>query len=190
MANLLKGLQYRELKQEMPNWRSYGTVKDFTEWTDCKDLTSFSTGTQFRVAPVFDYVVKIPGRISTIDNRDTAMGRVARALDEGHEVHVVKEEKATKSTGQFLTDNNIQYKTDGSGSWTSGNYFTGGYSSRVHFRIRPDTYFQVDIKTGIAQSTLNFDDVEELAKYVDKQLRTSDNNIFITRRNYGLTLSL
>lgn len=189
MSNLLDGLQYRLVKTQLPSWKP---DENYGDWQDCDDCTSFPPGTQFRVAPKFVYTVTFNGRtdVATTTDKNHAMSRVAKLVDDGFSVQISKDEATTPTVSQWLADNKIQYKVGDQASWVIGTHFSGGAHTNVKFRKRPDNYWQVSIKNGIAQSELNFDDVDDLEKYLIRQIRTSENNIFITRRSYGTILSL
>lgn len=187
MANLLDGLQYRELKAQLPSWRH---DENYTEWLDCGNSNVFPSHTEFRVKPKLFYVVSFNGKLDTeTEDKTKAMSRVAKLIEDGFTVSVSKEDATVPGVSQWLTDNDIQFKLAGSEKWLSGMYLPGvAVSAAIKFRKRPDTYYQVDVKNGIAQSILTFDDVDELSKYLDQKLRTSENNFVITRRPYGINL--
>lgn len=188
MANLLVGVQYRTLKAQLPSWR---VEENYNEWQDCGHLTDFPSGTEFRVKPVISYKVTFNGKLdSSHEDKTRAMARVSKLTEDDFIVEVSKEVRASPGIATYLSDMNIQFKLAGSEKWMNPPHFGGtAVGSPIRFRKRPDTYFDVSIQTGIAQSRLTFDDVDELSKYLDRQLRTSDNNIVIQRRAYGLTVN-
>jgi hypothetical protein len=188
MPNVLEGVEYRTLKSQLPSWR---VEENYNEWLPCGSLTEFPSGTEFRVKEELEYVVTFNSRkdLSTPD-KTKAMARVAKLIEDGFEVSVNKYAKTQPGIASFLSDNNIQFKLSGSDKWLNPPHFGGvAQGSPIRFRKRPDTYFEVQIKTGIAMSSLTFDDVDELSKYLDRQLRTSENGFTVTRRHYGITVN-
>lgn len=187
MKNILEGLQFRSPKPVLPSW---GQPK-YTDWIDITRDSSFSTSTQFRVAPKFEYVVTFNGTtdVATTD-KNRAMGRVASLVDQGFTVEIDKNELATQGVSAFLADRNIQYKLLGDNKWIHGQYFNNNVTAPIEFRERPDYYWRVQVQNGIALSSLEFDDVDKLDKYISNQLRTSENNINITRVAYGTNLTI
>lgn len=186
MANVLDGVEFRTLKAQLPSWRN---EENYNDWTDCAATTEFPSGTEFRVAPVIKYVVtdSFDKRVLTSGDKTEAMAKVSSMLAEDKFAAIRKDALPSPGIATYLSDNNIQFKLVGSEKWLNAPHFGGqAGGSPIRFRKRPDTYFQVYVKTGIAMSTLTFDDVDELDKYVSKQLRTSENNITITRRPYGI----
>lgn len=187
MSNFLKGLQYRERKHELPTFHDEG----FTAWKDVTDETTFHTGTQFRLAPAYVYVVtdSTDVVVDSYDTKTAAMSKVASMVDTDLFAVIRREEKTSPGISTWLGDNNIQYKLVGHNSWSHGQYFAPSTTAngRVKFRVRPDHFFDVTVQTGIAQSTITFDDVDEVDEYVSRQLRTSQNTISINRRAYGIT---
>lgn len=183
MANLLEGLQFAELKSTLSAWNE----DNYTDWQDITDQVTFHTGTKFRVKPVYEYAVLSNGVLmGKSPSKNQGMAVVARLLDENKHAEIFKHERTAATVTTFLSENSIQFKHDGADRWTHPQYFSSGavLNSRIHFRKMPDCYWSVAIKTGIAQSTLTFDDVEELDKYISKQLRTSDSSISIARVAY------
>jgi hypothetical protein len=191
MANLLDGVQFRTLKPGFPSWTAQ-QENYFSEWTDCADVTSFPDNTEFRVKPVHVYVVKCKDRTDIITEEKTrAMARVATLTEQNSNVSIFKETKPAPTIGQWLVDKNIQFKLGNSEKWNQGTYFGGANrGATIKFRTRPDYYWNVTIKTGIAQANLSFDDADELSKYIDRQIRTSESDFTITRRAYGITLAI
>lgn len=185
MTNVLDGVQFRTLKAQLPSWRN---EENYNEWTDCGEVTNFPSGTEFRVKEEIEYVVTFNSRKDTsTPDKHKAMARVAKLLEDDFEVSVNKFVKTQPGIATYLSDQMVQFKLAKSDKWMNPPHFGGKcVDSPIRFRKRPDTYFQVDIRNGIAMSTLTFDDVDELDKYVSKQLRTSENNISITRRTYGI----
>ena len=191
MTNVLDGIEYRTLNPNLPSWN-----KDvYTDWLPAGNLTSFPSGTQFRVPPKFTYEVasRDNENVQSVvelrtPSKDNAMKKVAQLVEEGKAVRLEKHEVPTLTASGHMAENHVQFKLAGQDKWTHAQYLTQGsmgVTSKIQFRARPDNYFQVDVKNGIALSTLDFDDVEELARYIDRQIRTSENNITITRRSYG-----
>jgi len=189
MPNVLEGIEFRELKAQLPSWR---VDENFTEWQDTDGRVEFPTGTEFRIKEEVEYVVTFNSRKDTSTTDKTkAMARVAKLLEDDFEVTVNKFTRTQPSIGQYLVDKGVQFKLTGSEKWMAATHFGGSnQGARIKFRIRPDNYFSVQVKNGIALSELNFDDVDELETYLTRQLRTSENNIVITRRNYGVSLHL
>lgn len=187
MANVLDGIEYRTLKAQLPSWR---VEENYNDWADCGSLTEFPSGTEFRVKEEMEYVVTFNDRKDTsTPDKTKAMARVSKLIEDGFEVSLNKFVKTQPGIATFMSENNIQFKLSGSDRWLNPPHFGGtAMGSPIRFRKRPDTYFDVSVKAGIAQSNLTFDDVDELSKYLDRQLRTSDNNIVITRRAYGTTV--
>lgn len=187
MVNILEGLQFREPNPHMPSWN-----EKYGDWKDAKGETVFSTGTQFRLEPKFEYVVRYNGTIGQkTPSKTNAMASVSTYIEQGFTVSLEKLDLTMPSVSEWLSTKKIQYQAIGQDKWVHGQYFSHGptgISNRMKFRLRPDTYFQVDIKNGIVMSTLEFDDVDKLSEYLDRQLRTSENNIVITRRSYGLNI--
>lgn len=187
MANVLDGVQYRTLKAQLPSWR---VEENYNEWDNCGNLTEFPSGTEFRVAPVIKYVVtdSFDKKVLTSGDKTEAMAKVASMLAEGTFAAIRKDALTSPGIATYLSDNSIQFKLVGSEKWLNAPHFGGkSVGSPIRFRKRPDIFWDVSVKTGIAQSNLTFDDVDDLDKYVSRQLRTSDNNIVITRRAYGIT---
>lgn len=194
MDNILKGIQYRTLNPALPSWN----VHVYTEWLDVEPgLVTFPSGTEFRVKKEFTYEVwsavseEVEKKLDTkTSSKDKAMSRVATLAEEEHCVQLQKFERATPGLSTLLAERGVQFKAVGSDKWCHPNYLsTAGQGSPVVFRLRPDNYFEISISTGIASSKLDFDDIDALEKYLIRQLRTSENNIVITRRSYGFTLS-
>lgn len=189
MQNILVGIQYRQLNPALPSWNK----AVYTDWVDAKAGDHyFPTGTQFRIKPSFIYEVVVTdsgaatARIDlSTSKKDSAMARLAQLLEEGKTVAISKNEKTTPSLNSFLSDKNIQFKQAGSDKWSHPNYLsTSGQAAPVHFRIRPDLYWEVTTSGAVSKSVLTFDDVEALHDYVDRQIRTSDFNIYIRKLRY------
>ena len=187
MANVLEDIEYRILKTQLPSWR---VDENYTEWTDCGQSTQFPDGTEFRIKEKTVYVVTFNSRKDLeTEDKTRAMARVAKLLEDDFEVSINKFTRTVPHIGQFLAERNVQFKLKGSERWMSPNHFGGSNKgSAISFRFRPDHYFQVNVQNGIAISTLDFDDVDVVSDYVDRQLRTSENSIHITRRPYGITI--
>lgn len=185
MANVLDGVEYRTLKAQLPSWRN---DENYNDWADCAGMIDFPSGTEFRVKEETEYVVTFNSRKDTsTPDKTRAMARVSKLLEDGFEVSVDKFVKTHPGIATYLSARGIQFKLKASDKWLNPPNFGGkAVDSPIRFRKRPDSYFQVDVKTGIALSTITFDDVDELDKYVSRQLRTSENNITITRRPYGI----
>ena len=186
MTNVLDGVQFRTYKADLPSWRN---SENYTDWVDCGSTVQFPSGTEFRVTPCITYVVT-----DAIDkqlfegNKNEAMSKVASMLADDTFAAIRKEVRTSPGVANYLSDQTVQFKLTGSEKWMNPVHFGGkAVGSPIRFRKRPDIFWEVSVKTGIAQSTINFDDVDELDKYVSRQLRTSDNNLVITRRAYGLT---
>lgn len=188
MANVLEGIEYRTLKAQLPSWVA---EENYEEWADCGGMTDFPTGTEFRVKEETVYVVTFNSRKDLeTEDKTRAMARVAKLIEDDFEVSINKYVKTKPHVAAYMADNNIQFKLSGSDRWLNSPHFGGkAVGSPIRFRKRPDTYFDVSVQTGIAQSKLTFDDVDDLSTYLDRQLRTSDNNIVITRRAYGTLIS-
>jgi len=189
MAHVLDGIEFRTLKAQLPSWRN---DENYNEWTDCGSSTDFPSGTEFRIKPIVWYILtdSFDKKILSSKDKTEAMAKVSSLLAEDKFVAIRKEVAASPNIATYLADKSVQFKLVGSDKWLNPPHFGGkAIGSPIRFRKRPDTYFQVDVKTGIAMSTLTFDDVDELDKYISKQLRTSENNITITRRAYGTTVN-
>lgn len=190
MTYVLEGVQFRELKTQLPSWTD---AHNYRDWEDCNGRVDYPTGTEFRVKPVMHYVVtdSFDKVILTTTEKTAAMAKVATVVTSDNFAAVRKEVLTSPGIAQYLSNRGVQFKLTGSERWVNPPHFGGvAVGSPIRFRLRPDDYFQVDVKTGIAQSTLEFDDVDELEKYVSRMLRTSNNSIHVTRRPYGITLSL
>jgi hypothetical protein len=162
MTNVLDGVQFRTLKVQFPSWR---TEESYHPWQDCEQLTNFPSGTEFRVAPVTQYVVtdSFDKKVLTSKDKTEAMAKVSSMLAEDNFASIRRDETKLPHIAAYLSDQSIQFKLSGSDKWLNPPHFGGtAVGSAIRFRRRPDTYFQVDIKTGIAMSTLTFDDVDEL----------------------------
>lgn len=188
MTNILEGIQFRELNPQLPSWNRNA----YTEWKDTNGETTFVTGTQFRIKPSFVYHVKADGNATlTNASKTVAMSDVSKLIDQGFTVTVQKLEESTTTVAGLLAKKNIQFKLTDSTEWRSATYLRdSGYEKYIQFRIRPDAYWEVSVGNGIAQSIITFDEVDVLDKYVSRQLRTSENNIFITRRSYDVTRTI
>lgn len=188
MTFVLEGVQFREPKDQFPSWDG----DNYRDWEDCNGRVDYPTGTEFRLPPRFDFVVtdSFDKTVLKTENKTEAMARVSNMISDENFAAIRREQFAQITVAQFLAKKDIQLKQKGQNRWQSATHFSGVTSSPTRFRFRPDDYFQVDVKTGIAQSTLDFDDVDELEKYVSRMLRTSNNSIHVTRRPYGITLSL
>ena len=189
MPNVLEGVQYRTLKAQLPSWK---VEENYNDWADCGSLTEFPSGTEFRVAPIIWYVLtdSFDKKILSSKDKTEAMAKVSSLLAEDKFVAIRKEVAASPGVAAYLADKSVQFKLAGSDKWLNPPHFGGkAVGSPIRFRKRPDTYFQVDIKQGITMSTLTFDDVDELTKYLDRQLRTSENNFTVTRRLYGTVIT-
>lgn len=184
---ILDGIQYRTLKAQLPSWR---VEENYNDWADCGTLYEFPSGTEFRVKEEIEYVVTFNDRKDTsTPDKTKAMARISKLIEDGFEVSLNKFVKTQPGVATYLSDQGVQFKLVGSDKWLNPPHFGGtAIGSPIKFRLRPSVYWEVSVKTGIAQSILNFDDVDELDKYISRQLRTSDNNIVITRRAYGITL--
>lgn len=187
MTNVLDGVQYRTLKAQLPTWK---VDENYNDWEDCGSSTEFPSGTEFRVKEEIEYVVTFNSRKDTATpDKNKAMARVAKLLEDGFEVSVNKYAKTQPGIATFLTDKGVQFKLVKSDKWLNPPHFGGtAIASPIRFRKRPDSYFQVDIKNATSMSTIIFDDVDVLDTYVSRQLRTSDNNLIISRRAYGLNI--
>lgn len=188
MANVLEGVEYRTLKAQLPSWRA---EENYNEWAACGTLTEFPSDTEFRVKPVIKYVVtdSFDKKVLTSGDKTEAMAKVSSMLAEDNFAAIRRDKLASPGIATFLADRGVQFKLSGSDKWLNPPHFSGkAVGSPIRFRLRPDTFFDVSIKVGISQANLTFDDVDELSKYLDRQLRTSDNNIVITRRAYGTTV--
>jgi len=192
MTNILDGIQYRTLNPALPSWN-----KDiYTDWLEAKELTIFPSGTQFRVPPVFNYVVesrsddeRFAARVElNSTSKDSSMKTVARLVEEGKAVKVEKHEAPTETAGSLLAGRNVQFKVAGQDKWTHAQYLiTGsiGTVNRIEFRVRPDLYWEVTTTGATSASTLAFDDVEAAHTYVNRQMRTSDFDLTIKKVRYA-----
>lgn len=182
----LTGVQYRPLKAQFPSgvWRQ---DCDYEDWQDVTDFSKvYSTGTQFRMKPQYKYEVSSDNRIKSYANKDKAMSAVAEALAEGISANIRRVDE-TPDLVQFLFNKNVEFQTAGTGRWTAVTYLKiAGLDYRTQLRIRPDNYWTVNTSVGISKSSLDFKDIDELAKYVDKQIRTNNNadSITIFKKNY------
>lgn len=186
MANILDGIEFRMLKAQLPGWR---TEENYGEWTACGAGDYFPSGTEFRVAPVIKYVVtdSFDKTVLASEDKNKAMAKVSSMLAEGKFAAIRRDELTSPGIAAYLSDQGIQFRLVGSDKWMNPPYFAGtAVDSPIRFRKRPDNYFSVRVTTGVSMAELTFDDVEELSKYLDRQLRTSENNITITRRSYGI----
>jgi hypothetical protein len=185
MSNVLDGVQFRTTLPSFPSWNDKEGDR-YSDWCDCDNVTQFPSGTEFRLKPDYVYTVGSAGlEGQTYNDKTTAMAEVSRRIDAGEIVKLSKDLKVNKSLNEFLMSKNIQYKMGSEGDWTMPKHFGGSIQGcSITWRVRPDTYFVVKVSSGISMSELSFYDVDKLNKYVSNQLRTSENNISITRRRY------
>lgn len=191
MTDVLDGIEFRTLNPALPSWN-----KDiYTDWLPAGNLTEFPSGTQFRVKPVFNYVVEscADENVQSVvelrtPSKDNAMKKVAQLVEEGKAVKIEKYQIPTKNLNGLLTDRKVQYKFAGQDRWTHPNYLTAGsmgITSSVKFRIRPDLYWEVTVKGAVSENKLTFDEFDTMHKFVDNKIRTTDFDISIRKLRYA-----
>lgn len=183
MNNFLDGIEYRDVKPVLPTW---GKPTEWEDWQDAAPNFIYAPNVQFRVKPKFHYEGTDTVSLSDkkIGTKDEVMSWVAQKIEDGRQVNVVKIVKPSMTTSQYLAARSIQFSVDGS-EWRSVTYLNeSGYSGRLRFRLRPDTYFKVRVSSGITVAELTFDDIEPMLQYVDTKSRTTESNITITREKY------
>jgi len=191
MTHPLKGIEYREFKVAFPNYM-YKDDRNYEEWKSAEEEPigrAYPSGTQFRVKPVvrWDVDIRDSGATPTcVKTREDLDKLVAELLDAEQDFKI-KTIDLTQDIHELLFNRNVQFSTAGSEKWQSTNNFNfGAATSRITFRVRPDNYWEVTTTIGISKSTVSFDDVDKLAVYMDKQIRTNNNanSITIAKKNY------
>ena len=186
MTNILEGVQFREPNAKFPHWNrtdEYARTETYGIWQDVPaGRVEFSAKTQFRSKPVLSFRVTTQGSTTTHQDKDAAMSFVAQSIHNGYDVSIVCMPSPTPTI--IGPDRKLQC-TDQKGAWhfvTISSTFTLDTNST--FRIRPDFYHTVDTHDPLIKGTVSFHDIEELAKYVDKRIRTDGVDFTVRKVKY------
>lgn len=184
MSKFLQDIQYRVRKASFSNWQA---GQDYEDWKDITTESEFLSGTQFRLKPVFEYVVNDSINTFRIATENEALNRVVIGITRGKQVTVSRVEK-THTGGditQVLFSRNVQFKLGLENKWTGITYFNASSCDRdIKFRIRPDHYYEVVTFNDLISGLQTFDDVEAVAKYVDSRIRTSGEDFTLRKKKY------
>lgn len=185
MTNILEGVQFREPLIKFPHWNPkdpYVLNDTYGDWTNVPEgKVSFSKGIQLRCKPSVSYKVTILSSTTIHKDKNAAMSVVAQALESNKTAMISAVEGALLTIGP---DRKLQYKT-GTSKWqgiTIASSFT--VDATYTFRIRPDFYHIVDSTDPISRGSLDFHDIEDLAKYVDNRIRTNGMDFRVTKVKY------
>ena len=182
MANMLDGIQYRvpigasfyANTNTFPSWND----AKWDAWKDCESATVYSANTQFRVKPIYDYIVSNGGRdLLTTSDKDKAMSRLAQLVEEGRDVTLLKKERQMQTVPEILAARKVQFRYESENTWRNGTYFAeAGTYRKTYFRLRPDSYWEVTVSSGIANSTIQFEDPTDLSNYLQKYATTNNTS--------------
>lgn len=185
-TNILESVQYRT------NTVSYANVTPSKGW-DMFDLfqgggwedvpvgkTSFPTNTQFRMKPEMVYKLHEGASYRTFANRSSLMVEINKKLDAGDTVSVSSgEQTSTKHSNPLLQ------VFDGV-KWASVNISgqPAVFAYAANFRLRPDHYHKVVTQDSLVKGEIDFHDIDKLAAYVDKRLRTNGLDFSVKKVKY------
>lgn len=184
MTNFLAGMQYADRKKPFPSWND-SPSDVYYMWKDVTDPNIvFASGTRIRMKPEYDYhLVVNDGGPMHFGHKDTLMTAVARHVLNGDTVKI-----SSAPSTRSAKIKNLQANTmDRNGDWQ--DYSLGAsplvVSRPMVFRIRPDHYHIVDSIDPINKGSLDFHDIEKLAKYVDNRIRTNGLDFSVRKVKYG-----
>lgn len=184
MTYLLEGLQYRASTEHNQSFRDTGK-----DWLDIPEkMISFPAHTQFRIKPLTTYQVSVS--LNTTTHTDIAVVHkvTANLLEQGQSYQVSVFDKTPA-----WTRTNLQFRQPDSASkseWQDATKLLGANPLRMtyatEFRQRPDHYHVVDTLDTVVRGSVVFHDIEELAAYVDKRIRTNGLDFKVSKVKYGL----
>lgn len=175
MTNFLAGAEYR-----FPRNGGIAFNPQWTEWMAIEYPTQvFPEATQFRMKPVIKYAVASESTSTVFDFEDDALNEVAEQIRLQKQVTLTKRE-VTGNFKETFSGKNLQFRNLlgelSPASWQDFSNFNPagfGYAWNVEFRIRPDYQYEVNTLDGPVSGKQQFDDLEEVIKYVDNRLRTN-----------------
>jgi len=184
MINALEGVQFRERKAEFPSYGDDDILYGEWEYVAETDGVLFPSYTQFRLKPVIAY--EVTG--STLENPrftdlSEAMAKVSHNV-EAYGVATIRAIPQKMDLITYLNSRTVQIRRAGyDDSWKSIIYITPTeITEPTYFRIRPDHHFRVVTDSAV----IKFDDADNLAKYVDKQIRTGSYDFKVEAIKYAV----
>lgn len=189
MANILRGIQYRERVTTFPDWRNNASLQ-YGNWQDVgEDVRNFSSYTEFRIKPTLYYSMSIDaGSAKRYETLDSVMVDARKALEQGRTVDIDPVEKSDPKTfTNHIQVNRVGIRHTSENVWQTVDWTKRvSYDTPIEFRVRPDYYYTVrHTDLAATQSLLTFDDADRLAKYVDNQIRTGNTGLQIGKVRYA-----
>jgi len=189
MTNAFEGIQFRSRRNTFVAFNE----EPYEDWQDMPlfwTTTVFSSGTQFRVTPVDQFEILASGSGENFTERfmtkTKAMERASKMLSDGQNVSIKVVDKTPDITTR-LFNSNVQFCAVGTEVWRSINYINlANITGPVTFRVRPDHHFQVVFSNPLQNATIDFDDVNRLAKYVESKIRTGTYDFTVKAIKYGV----
>jgi len=178
---VLKGLQFRT------NTAPYGGSDMFAlvrggGWVDVPEgKNSFHANTEFRMKPLTEYRLHENLTYKTIRNKTSLMEEISKKIDAGDNIQVSQVEVATTK----FTDPLLQVKKND--QWV--NISIGDKPVKLiyasTFRLRPDFYYQVTtIGNALVTGSVEFEDADKLAEYVNNRIRTNGMDFSVRKVRY------
>lgn len=176
---LLEGIQYRELKPEMPDYR-HTEDQRYGDWLDVpgsgKGMT-FATSVQFRTKPEYIYSVNGVGEHANFD--DALLALKTRFSNGALDVRITKKELARVPVDVLLAERHVQYSS-GANWYDVKEGFKGNIFHRIQFRVRPEVYW--DVQFGDGRKTKVFHQEDELNMFVKDMLEKKQYNFSVSER--------
>lgn len=188
MTNIYQNLQYAEWIPSFPNWNGAPSGA-YRDWKDVPTGTeSFGARTKFRLKPVTAYRVVAGGAQSQFAEKNAAMSAVAAAVSVGQTVTVNTFVEPYKTAPLALLLEWREKRTADQDSWKTVSDPTKVFSEKfsIEFRIRPDYYHQVNVRTSHnTYSTQDFHDKDTLVTYVTRLITMEDASFDVKRVPYA-----
>jgi hypothetical protein len=186
--NILAGLQVATQKPSMhgtyvPTWSAFSPA--------ASGVVKFSGPTRFIADSVITFEVTYYhdniSNTDTFSSKDKAFDFMGNKLEDGYSVSCRKRE-LTPAIDDVIKGRKLQYRVLSgvfNNNWNDltrmSNELT--FNGGVEFRIRPD-YFHVVTTISITSGSITFEDIEDLAKYVDKRIRTNGLDFYVRKVKY------
>lgn len=182
MTKINQNLQYAEWVQSFPNWNGSPSGA-YAEWKDVPaDKTVFMANTKFRAKPVIAYRVTANSYNNQFADKNAAMSAVAALVSVGKSATIDTFQEPYKCSELAPK---LQWRTSAS-SWLDVTDISKVKSAgAIEFRIRPDFYYEVDVKT--AHSTFSsqvFHDKVQLTEYVNRLMASEETTFTVKTVRY------
>lgn len=189
MTNAFEGIQFRSRRNTFVSFNE----DPYEDWQDMPIFWAtkvFPSGTQIRVTPVVQFEVLAHGFGENFTEifmtKTKAIERASKMLSDGKNVSIKVVDKTPDITTQ-LFNRNVQFCAVGTEVWRSINYINlDNITGPITFRVRPDHHFQVVFSNPLQNATIDFDDVDRLAKYVESKIRTGTYNFTVKAIKYDV----